>query len=198
MRNIRQLFWGHGEFLAPQHLQQLDLFHIERLTRAVRGMQPHQWGVARLEVREEGLAAGEFDATDCELVTRDGLILVAGPERAGNSARLAPRSFQGMMDPAQGPLAVYLAVARHQPDGRNLVVDEQPVAGGAAGGPAAARRYRVARREVADMFADDAPEHEVAYAEYEVAVLFGRDPEIDAAARGFELVKVAELTAMET
>ena len=75
MENVRQVFWGHGNFLTPQHLQQQDMFNQSMMLFLTRTAQPHAWGVKRLAIRAEGLDATLFEVTSCEVVSRDGLVL---------------------------------------------------------------------------------------------------------------------------
>ena len=67
-----KILWGEGLFLRPQHFQRQDAYHEARLARAMRLLDPNAWGVARLAVDEEALAAGVLRVDELLAVMPDG------------------------------------------------------------------------------------------------------------------------------
>jgi len=187
MRNNRPLYWGQGQFLTPQHLQQQDLFYQGYLQDLWRQSQPFGWGICRLRIREEGLAAGLVEILACELITRDGVVLQAGLDAEQPNAMLTPKSFQGLLDPAGGPLSIYLAIPRYQPGQRNLSASAPPPAG------ALPPRYQLHHEDRADQFDPGQPEAAVALLEHNLVILFDREEGFAQFSQAAELLKVAEL-----
>jgi type VI secretion system ImpJ/VasE family protein len=188
MRNNRQLFWGQGQFLTPQHLQQQDLFHLWQGQQHWRLAMPFGWGVVSLQVREEALEAGNFEVARCELVTREGLSLQAGTDCANPNATLAPRRFHGLMDPGGQPLSVYLGLPRHQAGQANLSSAQAAIAPGAV-----PPRFRLSTQERSDLYELDTPSAQLSFVEYNLPIFFDREEGFATAEQAAELVKISEL-----
>lgn len=88
--------WREGMLLGPQHLQQADRAHEDRLAAALRALSPLGYGVVRLQHDPAALAGGSFRLTVLEAVLPDGT-----PLRAD--------------DPGDLPAAI--ALAERWPDG---------------------------------------------------------------------------------
>ncbi|MBK1715419.1 type VI secretion system baseplate subunit TssK [Rubrivivax gelatinosus] len=80
MSAAAKILWGEGLFLRPQHFQRQDAYHEARLVQAMRLLQPHAWGLARLEVDEDGLAAGVLRVLELQAVLPDGELVNAPRE----------------------------------------------------------------------------------------------------------------------
>ena len=187
MRNNRPLYWGQGQFLLPQHLQQQDLFHHYGRLGLFRAARPFGWGVDELALREDGLLAGELEVLRLRLITRDGVLIEAGSEVASPNARLAARNFRDLIDPAvKTPLSAYLALPGLRPDGANL--SERTAADGEP-----PIRYRLARREVADLYDGEQEPGDVAFMDYNLELLFASEDRFAHVAQSHELIKLAEL-----
>jgi type VI secretion system protein ImpJ len=103
------------------------------------------------------------------------------------NARISPRDFSGLLDPAvPEPLSVYVVLPRHQTNGENLSdrppTDTEP-----------APRFQLATREVADLYDPAAEPGDVAFMEYNLELLFDREDRFAHVAQTHELTKVAEL-----
>jgi type VI secretion system protein ImpJ len=193
MRNNRPLYWGQGQFLLPQHFQQQDLFHQNERQRCWRLAQPHGWGVEELRLREEGLAAGTLEVLRLQLVMRDGALIEVGSDAANANARLAPRSFEGLIDPAaKTQLSVYVALPRYRPQQSNLT--DAP--GEATGGRRT--RYRLVNRPMPDLFDETMEPRDVGFLEYDLEILFDAEDAFAQADQSHELVKLAELAPAPT
>jgi type VI secretion system ImpJ/VasE family protein len=154
--------------------------------------QPFGWGIRTLRIREEGLAAHTFEVLQCEIVTRDGITLYAGSEIAQPNARLNPRSFEGLIDPMGKPLSVYLGLPRYQAGQSNLSSEEGSAAQGIP------TRYHLTGEPRPDLFEREAPEADIGFIEYNLALLFDRENTFASASQGFELIKIAELLPLAT
>ncbi|MEI6415449.1 MAG: type VI secretion system baseplate subunit TssK [Pseudomonadota bacterium] len=190
MRNNLPIYWCQGQFLTPQHLQQQDLYHQEGLQDLWQRSAPHGWGIRVLRIRDEALLAQLFEVLQCRVITRDGLALEAGSEAAHPNARLASRSFEGRLDPAGGPLGVYLGLPRYRPRETNVAVETK------AG--TIPLRYHLRRRECHDFYDAAAPAVEIDLLDHELVLLFDRDPDFPAQREAYELIKLAELIPQPT
>lgn len=188
MQNNRQLYWGQGQFLTPQHFQQQDLFNLWQQHYYWRLGNPFGWGVVSLQIREEGLAANLFEISRLELVTHSGLVLQGGSEFVHPNARLSSRTFQGIMDPGGAPLSVYVGLPRYENDQVNVVADGNTAAEGAL--PA---RFVLTQRERPDLFQLDTPTASISYVDYNVPIFFSREELFAKAEQSVELIKIAEL-----
>ena len=50
-----KILWGEGLFLRPQHFQQQDRYHEQRLHQSVLALHPYAWGVNQLQVDRDAL-----------------------------------------------------------------------------------------------------------------------------------------------
>lgn len=190
MDNFRQIFWGHGQFLSPQHLQQQDLFHKTRLQYLWKAAQPYGWGLKSIHIREEALENNSLEITHCELVTREGEVIKAGTQMNEPNAILHPRNFEGLFDPSQGPLSVYLSLTRHQPGQNNLAKDTNPISDGQL-----SKRYVLAAKEQSDTYDVDSPNTNVIFVEYYLTIYFSSEEIFQASQRSLDCIKIAELVA---
>jgi type VI secretion system protein ImpJ len=190
MRNNRELYWHRGLHLKQQHLQQQDLCHQWHLQQLWTSSQPFGWGFGSLVIREQGLLAWDFEVLRCELVTREGLVLIAGSEVDQANAELAPRNFREYMDASGKPMSVYLGLPRYKAGQPNLSSNET------TGRATAWTRYRLVRESCPDLL-DGAPASEdIGFLTYNLALLFDREEVFASASQAFELVKIAELAPL--
>lgn len=68
--------WSEGMLLAPQHLQQADLYWQQQLRYRLAQITPHYWGVAEVMLDEVQLAAGIVKLLKLECVMPDGTPVV--------------------------------------------------------------------------------------------------------------------------
>lgn len=163
MNAIPPLYWHQGLFLSPQHFQLQDLRRRSE-AQVVRGiLQPHFWGVGRLELREEALATGKVEITALEAFFPEG-DLVAYP---GN-ALLAPRAIDPDILTTDKPVTVFVGLKRWNPDGRN-VAPPRAEPGGAA--PAAVFTAQSDPENVPDLHGEG-PEAGVKFLKYALGVFF--------------------------
>lgn len=67
-----KVLWGEGLFLRPQHFQRQDAYHEWRLAEVARTLHPYAWGVRRMKIDVESLAAGVLRFEELQLVLPDG------------------------------------------------------------------------------------------------------------------------------
>ena len=68
----RQVHWGQGAFLSPQHLQAQDAWQQANRHALHLRLTPFPWGYESLRLREDALGSGVIDVQQFALVTRDG------------------------------------------------------------------------------------------------------------------------------
>jgi len=120
MEQRRPIFWYQGLFLQPQHFQQNDLYHQSILHHFQGRVQPHDWGVCRLEILESALNNRMFEISAGEFVFPDGS-LAAFPD----NAILQSRSFKGCWS-EEKPFDVYLGLRKCNAGGGNVTVLNTP------------------------------------------------------------------------
>ncbi len=182
MKNPQRVVWTEGMFMAPQHMQQLDIYHERLLDRRLRAVSPYGWGVMDAELDVGALTGGRVTVQKFAGVLPDGSYLAfdQGDRHAPAPRPLEPSHFP----PSARELEIYLAIPREREGIPNYA------AGGAASGGsngASRSRYTVARRKVTDL-ASQAAELPVDFAEPNVEVLFGPELRDD-----FDAIKIAEV-----
>lgn len=187
MKNLRPPYWSHGQFIAPQHFQYQDLYHQSTQHFHWQVRQPNGWGVCRLDVRDEGLAAGVFEILRLEMIARTGEVLAGGTEHSGANARIDPRSFGPQLDPTLPGYGVYLALPQ-------IFLDRPNVETGTAESKGATRaRFALRPTSLGDLYNTEEQPLETDAVEYNLAVVFQWDPAFDEIKRVVDLVKIADL-----
>lgn len=159
--------------MTPQHMQQLDRFHEQRLHARLGALDQESWGVRACEIDLPGLESGVVAVQHFEGILPDGT-----PVAFDAASREAPasRPIEGHLPPHQVVLEVFLALAREQ-EARNNV-------GGAKGSPT---RYFALNELTHDRYGEAQPQ-EVEVACSNLRVLFGDEPRED-----YSAIKVAEI-----
>lgn len=67
-----KVLWGEGLFLRPQHFQQQDRYHEQRLHESVKVVHPYTWGVNHLQVDRETLTTNGLRILGLALRFQDG------------------------------------------------------------------------------------------------------------------------------
>jgi len=185
MTTRRQVFWGQGGFLAPQHLQQQEVWQRACGLRFHRQRIPYYWGFDALTLRDEALANGMVDVTSFSLVTREGEWIHGGSAGAnsGGNAVVAERSLLELGVTAKEPLSLYLVLVRE----RHL---EHLALGRAGRLPA---RHALASEAVEDPFDPQAPAADVDYLTYQPRIVTDLDENAAALIQNCESYKFAEL-----
>src|SRR5262245_9672221 len=142
MKNPQRVVWTEGMFMAPQHMQQLDIYHEALLDRRMRAVAPYGWGVMESQLDVGALTGGRVTVRKFSGVLPDGSYLAF---EQGDRHAPPPRPLEGAFPPAQRDLEIYLAVPREREGIPNYA------SGNGAGNGAARSRFTVARRKVADL-----------------------------------------------
>ncbi|GJG86574.1 type VI secretion protein [Gemmatimonadetes bacterium T265] len=113
MRQMQPVLWTKGVLLTPQHLQTQDRFLEDQLAFRLATLAPDAWGMHRLQIDREALAAGRFALTRAAAIFPDGLLYDA----PGADALPPPRPVEPAWDADRAALDVYLAIAEQRAGG---------------------------------------------------------------------------------
>lgn len=184
MSGERQVHWGQGAFLSPQHLQAQDLWQQAGRHALHLRLTPFPWGFEMLRVREDALASGVVDVERFALVTREGERMLGGTvDTAPGNARVPQRNIADVPVSSSDPIPVWLAFNRE----RAL----QGLATRESG--RLASRHALASDSLGDPYDPQAPEAEVDFLLYQANIVTGLDENADAIVRGSDSYKFAEL-----
>ncbi|MEQ6341587.1 MAG: type VI secretion system baseplate subunit TssK [Gammaproteobacteria bacterium] len=75
-----KVLWGEGLFLRPQHFQQQDQYHENRLHETVNALHPYLWGVAALLLDRDALSNNTLRLSELTLIFQDSEIVKAPGE----------------------------------------------------------------------------------------------------------------------
>lgn len=184
MSGERQVHWGQGAFLSPQHLQAQDLWQQAGRHALHLRLTPFPWGFEMLRVREDALASGVVDVERFALVTREGERMLGGTvDTAPGNARVPQRNIADVPVSSSDPIPVWLVFNRE----RAL----QGLATRESG--RLASRHALASDSLGDPYDPQAPEAEVDFLLYQANIVTGLDENADAIVRGSDSYKFAEL-----
>ena len=184
MSGERQVHWGQGAFLSPQHLQAQDLWQQAGRHALHLRLTPFPWGFEMLRVREDALASGVVDVERFALVTRDGERLLGGTlDTAPGNARVPQRNIADLPVSSSDPIPVWLVFNRE----RAL----QGLATRESG--RLASRHTLASDSLGDPYDPQAPEAEVDFLLHQANIVTGLDENAEAIVRGSDSYKFAEL-----
>lgn len=115
MKNTQKLLWGEGLFLKPQHFQQQDLYHEQRLAQTMHATHPYLWGASQLRLDRDALESGLLRFNEVRVVWPDGDTLDApATDRLPDARNLADIDI-----PADG-LCFHLCLPLLREDGSNF------------------------------------------------------------------------------
>jgi type VI secretion system protein ImpJ len=161
MNMALKVLWSEGLTLFPQHLQQQDRYHEDRLHRTARSLNVHHWGVRAASWQVEDLANNVLRASKLSLLFQDGELYDAP------GADLLPTPLDlSALPPDQTVFTVHAALPILQPHGSNL-----PSADGHHHGT----RYAPADADTPDLFSD-AVASNVAYLKKRLLLIGADDP----------------------
>ncbi|WP_240097927.1 type VI secretion system baseplate subunit TssK [Thermomonas flagellata] len=184
MSGERQVHWGQGAFLSPQHLQAQDAWQQAGRHALHLRLTPYPWGFEELRLREDALASGVVDVERFALVTREGERLLGGSlDTLPGNARVAPRNLVELTVTSSDPIPLWLVFNR-----------ERSVQGlGGRDGGRLPARHLLASEEVADPYDPQAPAAAVDYLLYQGSIVSGLDENAEAIVRGGDSYKFAEV-----
>jgi type VI secretion system protein ImpJ len=114
-----KILWGEGLFLRPQHFQQQDHYHEERLHRTAALLHPYAWGVGALQVDRDALANDTLRVLELSLRFPDGELYAApGADELPDAVDLGqlPQSVQSV--------TYHAALPGFKPFGANFSADK--------------------------------------------------------------------------
>lgn len=171
-----RIVWTEGMLVSPQHLQQQARFHERLLGARLQAVSPYSWGVLKVELDLNALAAEQLSVDQFVGILPDGSPVAFGK---GQHGAPAPRAVEGHFPPTQKVLQVYLGVAREREGIANV---------GEPNGQSLRVRYALESREVADLTSGRESQALVAFARPNVVVLFGSEANED-----YDSIKIAEV-----
>lgn len=131
-----KILWGEGLFLRPQHFQQQDRYHEERLHHNVGLLHPYAWGVGALQVDRDALANNALRLLELSVRFQDGELYTApGADELPDTVDLS------QLPQATQTVTFHAALPAFKPFGGNF--------GDAAGN---AVRFQQANRDTPDLY----------------------------------------------
>ena len=184
MNGVRQVHWGQGAFLSPQHLQAQDAWALANRLALHHRLTPFPWGFEELRLREDALGSGEIDIERFALVTRNGERIEGGSlETVGGNARVAQRNIAELRVTGNDPVPVWLVFKR----------DRTLQGLGAGESDRMQARHALATESLGDPYDPQAPEADIDFLLYQPNIVTGLDENAEAIVRGSDSYKFAEL-----
>jgi type VI secretion system protein ImpJ len=135
-----KILWGEGLFLRPQHFQQQDRYHEQRLQQSVQALHPYAWGVSQIQLDRDALANHSLRLLELSLRFQDGEFYDApGADDLPDPVDLS------QLGQAQQTVTYYAALPAFKPFGGNF---------GEAG---SAVRYQQQHQDTPDLYTHAAP-----------------------------------------
>ncbi len=138
-----KVLWGEGLFLRPQHFQQQDQYHEQRLHQSVTALHPYVWGVSHLQLDQDALANNTLRLLGLALIFPDGELY-----QAPGGDELPEAIDLGKLPQSQQSLTFYAALPSFKHFGGNFAP---------AGQPSNACRYGQANLDTPDLYTQAAP-----------------------------------------
>jgi type VI secretion system protein ImpJ len=113
----KPVFWHQGLFLQPQHFQLSDQVQQSRLYPYHNYLQPHFWGVCKIEMLASSLGHRTCEIESGEFIFPDGTF-VSIPD----NGVVSPRSFEEEWVDPEKPFTIYLAIHKHSQYDDNVTV----------------------------------------------------------------------------
>jgi type VI secretion system protein ImpJ len=184
MSGERQVHWGQGAFLTPQHLQAQDTWQQAGRHALHQRLTPFPWGYEALRLREDALGSGIVDVERFVLVTREGERLMGGSIQTdpGNT-RVLQRNIIELKVANNDPIPLWLVFNReHALQGLAARESERLLA-----------RHALATDSMADAYDPQAPAADVDFLLYQPNIITGLDENAEAIVRSSDSYKFAEI-----
>ncbi|MDI1252937.1 type VI secretion system baseplate subunit TssK [Thermomonas sp.] len=184
MSGERQVHWGQGAFLSPQHLQAQDTWQQAGRHALHQRLTPFPWGYEALRLREDALGSGIVDVERFVLVTREGERLIGGSIQTdpGNT-RVLQRNIVELKVANNDPIPLWLVFNRERAlQGLAARESERLLA-----------RHALATDSMADAYDPQAPAADVDFLLYQPNIITGLDENAEAIVRSSDSYKFAEL-----
>lgn len=184
MSGERQVHWGQGAFLSPQHLQAQDTWQQAGRHALHQRLTPFPWGYEALRLREDALGNGIVDVERFVLVTREGERLIGGSIQTdpGNT-RVLQRNIAEIKVTNNDPIPLWLVFNRERAlQGLSARESERLLA-----------RHALASDSMADPYDPQAPAADVDFLLYQPNIVSGLDENAEVIVRSSDSYKFAEL-----
>ncbi|MDQ3160907.1 MAG: type VI secretion system baseplate subunit TssK [Pseudomonadota bacterium] len=184
MSGERQVHWGQGAFLSPQHLQAQDTWQLAGRHALHLRLTPFPWGYEALQLREDALGSGIVDIERFVLVTREGERLLGGSNQtAPGNTRVLQRNIAELKVANNDPIPLWLVFNRERAlQGLAARESERVLA-----------RHALASDSMADAYDPQAPAADVDFLLYQPKIVAGLDENAEAIVRSSDSYKFAEL-----
>lgn len=121
MRQMQKVLWTKGVLLTPQHLQVQDRFLEDTLSFQLAALNFCPWGLSRLEIDREALAAGVFSVSVATGVFPDGMCFdIPAADEAPE-----PKPLEDHWEQDQTTMDVFLAIPEQRLGGHNVSTRQQ-------------------------------------------------------------------------
>jgi len=187
----RQVFWGQGAFLTPQHLHSQDAWQRHYALRLHRAAAPFSHGFFQLQIGEDALDSGVVELGRFALLTAAGDWIAggsAGGSEPGN-AWVPERTLTSLPVVGNDPISLYLMLAR--PAAVQGLATLRP-AGDAPGNELPAR-HTLQSDNLLDPFDPQAPEAEVDFLVFQPRIVTSLDEDALGLLQNSEALKFAEI-----
>ncbi len=116
MPSLDLVLWAKGTLLTPQHLQAQDRYLEEIVRLQIAALTAYPWGLTRVELDRESLAAGLLVVRALAGRFPDGLLFDA----PASDPPPPPRPLEGAWRQDQTSMLVSVAIAEYRPGARNV------------------------------------------------------------------------------
>ena len=184
MSGERQVHWGQGAFLSPQHLQAQDTWQRAGRHALHLRLTPFPWGYEALRLREDALGSGIVDVENFVMVTREGERLIGGSiQTAPGNTRVLQRNIAELKVANNDPISLWLVFNRERAlQGLAARESERLLA-----------RHALATENMADPYDPQAPEADVDFLLYQPNIVTSLDENAEVIVRSSDSYKFAEL-----
>lgn len=114
MNSAPKILWSEGLTLGPQHFQRQDLYHETRLQAIAAALNPHFWGVRKVQWNLDGLGHNRLSADALSIIFPDGELY----EAPGADLLPEPIDLSGL-PPDLDTITIHAALALVKPHGGN-------------------------------------------------------------------------------
>lgn len=191
MKPPQRVVWSEGMLVAPQHLQQQDLYHERLLDERIAALAPYRWGVVSSEVDGGALGGGQVRLTKFVGILPDGSYVAF---ETGDAECPPARPIDTHFPPTHPFCEVYLGLPKEREGVPSIATDQMGAATAAntsaaslSSTKASRARFHSVSRNVSDLTRNVA-DLSMTFAQRNTAILFGDEPRDD-----FDAIKVAEL-----
>lgn len=184
MKPPQRVVWSEGMLVAPQHLQQQDLYHERLLDERIAALAPYRWGVVTIEVDAGALGSDQVRLTKFVGILPDGSYCAF---EAGDPECPPARPVGAHFPPTHPYCEVYLGLPKEREGVPSISTEQTGTTAGVSSTKASRARFRSVSRNVSDLTRNVA-DLSMSFAQRNTAILFGDESRED-----FDAIKVAEI-----